>query len=499
MTKREQEIMEILEAYDLTRSAWSAAELADCDPKTVQRYVQLRDAGRDVLTRAVRPKLVDQFADKIEELVERSYGKVRADVVHQKLGAMGFKGTERTTRRAVERAKTAYRQGKRRSYRPWLPEPGLWMQADWAKGPEVKRRETSLFCAWLAWSRYRVILPTWDRTLGTLMSCLDTSLRRLGGVPTYCLTDNEKTVTMHRVAGIAVRHPLVVAMGRHYGLQVATCVPYDPESKGGSEATVRIAKADLVPTEANLLPGYQSFGELAAACERVMEEVNSRVHRATGQAPLDRMREERAHLHVVRPEPFAAALGETRMVYPDRCIRFGSVYYSTPPGHEGEEVWARVEGEELVITGAGEQGLVELVRHQLSVPGRPQILDEHYPDHPNGRATMDPQPRARTEDEQRFLEIGPGAERWLKLAAAEGVGRIPSKIREAVLLAGLYGREMVEQALAVAAEAGRFGDGDLVSIAGYLHHGQTTVEQLSRVDESFSVQPGTGAWQGFGR
>jgi hypothetical protein len=90
---------------------------------------------------------------------------------------------------------------------------------------------TSLFCTWLAWSRYRVIRPAWDRTLGTLMSCVDTSLRRFGGVPTYCLTDNEKTVTMHRVAGIAVRHPLMVVMGRHYGLQVATCAPYDPESK----------------------------------------------------------------------------------------------------------------------------------------------------------------------------------------------------------------------------------------------------------------------------
>lgn len=71
------------------------------------------------------------------------------------------------------------------------------------------------------------------------MSCVDASLRRFAGVPTYCLTDNEKTVTMHRVAGIPVRHPLVVALGRYYGLQVATCVPYDPESKGGSEATVR--------------------------------------------------------------------------------------------------------------------------------------------------------------------------------------------------------------------------------------------------------------------
>ncbi|MFD1276094.1 hypothetical protein ACFQ51_43810 [Streptomyces kaempferi] len=31
-------------------------------------------------------------------------------------------------------------------------------------------------------------------------------------------------------------------------------MPYDPESKGGAEATVRIAKADLVPTSANLQP-----------------------------------------------------------------------------------------------------------------------------------------------------------------------------------------------------------------------------------------------------
>src|SRR5262249_2581460 len=156
---------------------------------------------------------------------------------------------------------------------------GGWHQDRPNSVPESARRETSLFCVWLAWSRYRVILPTWDRTLGTLMSCLDMSLRRFGGVPTYYLTDNEKTVTMDRLAGIAVRHPLVVAMGRHYGLQVKTCVSYDPESKGGSEATVRIAKADLVPTEANLLPDYRSFGELKAACERVMEEVNSRVHR----------------------------------------------------------------------------------------------------------------------------------------------------------------------------------------------------------------------------
>ncbi len=55
-----------------------------------------------------------------------------------------------------------------------------------------------------------------------------------------------------------------------------------------------------------------------------------------------------------------------------------------------------MEGEELVIVGAGEQRLEEVGRHQLSVTGRPQILPEHYPDHPNGRGVT--QPRVRTSE-----------------------------------------------------------------------------------------------------
>jgi hypothetical protein len=41
---------------------------------------------------------------------------------------------------------------------------------------------------------------------------------------------------------------------------------YNPESKGGAEATVRIAKADLVPTNANFLAAYDTFAELTNAC-----------------------------------------------------------------------------------------------------------------------------------------------------------------------------------------------------------------------------------------
>ena len=48
MKKSDREIMEILEAYDATESAHSAAQLAGVDPKTVRRYVAARDQGRPV-------------------------------------------------------------------------------------------------------------------------------------------------------------------------------------------------------------------------------------------------------------------------------------------------------------------------------------------------------------------------------------------------------------------------------------------------------------------
>ena len=52
MTKSGREIMEIFEAFDLTGTAWSAAQLTGCDAKTVARYVAVRDAGGDPLAKA---------------------------------------------------------------------------------------------------------------------------------------------------------------------------------------------------------------------------------------------------------------------------------------------------------------------------------------------------------------------------------------------------------------------------------------------------------------
>jgi hypothetical protein len=393
LTKSSREIMEILEAYDATECAWSAAKLAGVDAKTIARYVQVRDAGGDPFAPVRRARLIDPFLANVEQMVELSECQVRADVVHDKLVAMGFAGDERSTRRAVAELKADWKDGHRRKYRPWVPEIGLWLQFDWGEGPRINGRRTNLFCAWLAWSRFRVILPTWDRTMGTLVSCLDMTLRTIGGAPTYLLTDNEKTVTIEHVAGVAVRHPQMVAVGSHYGCVLHTCVPYDPESKGGSESTVKVAKRDLVPTSANLLEDYGSFGAFSDACEQVSLALNTRVHRETSRAPIDMLAEERTRLHVLPAEAHTTALGETRAVGDDQTIRWGSVRYSTPDGHQGKEVWCRVLGEELIIVARTPLGLSEIWRHPLSTPGNPQIVDEHYPGNPPPPPAPTPPPR----------------------------------------------------------------------------------------------------------
>lgn len=132
-----------------------------------------------------------------------SKGKIRADIVHEKIVAMGFTGSSRTTRRIVREIKDAYKLTQLpKPRRPWLTEPGLWVQYDFADGPVIDGDKTVLFVAWLAWSRFRVVFPLRNRKMTTVLSALDRLFRAIGGVPAYVLTDNEKTVVIARHAGI---------------------------------------------------------------------------------------------------------------------------------------------------------------------------------------------------------------------------------------------------------------------------------------------------------
>ena len=109
-----------------------------------------------------------------------------------------------------------------------------------------------------------------------------------------------------------------------------------------------------------------------------------------------------------------------------RPVSVGEAIYSVPHQLIGERVWVRAEGEQLVVVHIDpDQGPREVARHPLTTPGRPSINDEHYPPRPAGALE-----RARGLAAARSgssLQIGDGAERWLKRAAAEGTSADPAQ------------------------------------------------------------------------
>ena len=366
----------------------------------------------------------------------------------------------------------------------------MWAQYAFGDGPRVCATATILFCLWLAWSRFRVVLPLLDKSAPSVWAAVDVALRRAGGVPAYLLTDNEKTVTVEHIAGIPVRNAGAVAFGRAYGLTVATCVPYDPASKGGSESTVKIAKADLVPTEANLLPEYASFAALEAACAVFCEQVNARPHRITRRAPAEMLAEERARLHPVPAAPFTAALGVTRKVDALSLVTFEGGQYSVPHELAGQAVWVRRHGEQVVITHAGPGGPAEVARHLATTPGSPRVDDAHYPPAPPG--PLGRTPKARTQAEAQFLAIGDGAGLWLAEAAAAGASRVRAKMATAVQLAALHGAGATDRALGQAAAAGRFADVDLAAILA--HQATAAHGEAFQAGEQRTLAQGTSGW-----
>jgi len=492
--KSKESIVEILEAYDLMGSFRGAASLMGCSHHTVQRLVEDRAAGKPDPVRRQTPRLTDPFEAKIAEWVERSDGKIRGDVVHHKLALMGYAGARRTTNYAVRRAKMLYAKQTVRVHRPWVTEPGMWAQYDFGDGPVIDGTKTVLFLGWLSWSRFRVVIPLRNRQMPSVLTAIDAMFRLFGGTPTYVLSDNEKTLTTGHIAGLPMRNRQMVDFGEHYSVTFHSCVPYDPASKGGVERSVAIAKADLVPTDTNLLGEYASFSDLEAACREFMNHVNQREHSVTKRWPADMLAEELECLHPLPENAFPAVLGSPRRVPPNTpMVTFEHAQYSVPHHLLGQTVYVRHdEAVRQVVVFAPGQTVTEVARHPVTAPGNPAIDDTHFPE--PRRTPLDRKIRPRGPLETEFVGIGEGAKQWLREATSQGIGGITQRMGRAIGYAKTLGIEPVDRALGLAAIHHRFRDRDFTSILENAGTNTTT----RAADQNLSLAQGTSGWAAAG-
>lgn len=289
--------IDLLEAFDLTGSYRAAAKLVGCDHHTVARHVRLRDAGMaPIAGRRSRP--IDPFIPKIQEMVDRSGGLVRADVVHQRIVAMGFDGAERTTRRVVAECKRDYRPVDGPSGRPLIPEPGLWAQWSWTRGPLAAGVPALLWSCWLPWSRFRVVIPTRDRSKRSLATCIELAMRRFGGVPTYLFFEDVDGGLRSPARPAPAAQPArdFVGIASHFGMSGRLCLRQSiADLVGGVGDVPVIADRDLIP--APVLPSrtYRSFRDLELASQAYWTRAND--NGLPPQRPVDVLATESERMH----------------------------------------------------------------------------------------------------------------------------------------------------------------------------------------------------------
>ncbi len=187
------------------------------------------------------------------------------------------------------------------------------------------------------------------------------------------------------------------------------------------------------------------------------------------------------------------AFGESRAVSWSQTVTFRGARYSIPRDLGLDHVWVRSLGAEVIIVSADPSrgNVTEVARHIGVEPGQVSLVDSHYAKRETSPASR--APKAKNSHEAAFLSLGHGAHRWLIEAGAIGCRGIEAKMSEAVRLSALHNPGPVDEALGIAALAGRFASGDLISILN------ARGQQAFRADTDATLQPGTSSWEGFGQ
>ncbi len=442
--------MSMINAYREVGSYRGAAAMCDCDPKTVKRAVERLEAGDVPVERSARGRNYDVVVDVVRARVARTAGRISAKRLLPEARAAGYAGSARNFRRLVAKAKSEWRREHHRGRRPAVWAPGETLVIDWgSEGP------LHVFCAVLAWSRWRFVRFAGDERAETTLAMLAECFELLGGVPKVVLADRMGCLKGGVVANVVVPAPAYVRFATHYRFRPDFCNGSDPESKGIVENLVGYAKADLmIPAEADV----DRLDEANTAARAWCVEVNQVLHSEISAIPAERLVVEAgllAALPSLRPR-----IGRVIVRKVDRlsCVRIGSARYSVPVRLIGQTVEVFAHDGRVKILDADEI----VADHGLVAPGEASIVDDHYggarPDRPR-RAI-----RPVTEAEKAFCSLGPAAEAFLRGAAAAGVTRLGVELGELAGLEAAHGRPALVAALERAAAFGRWRAADVRSI-----------------------------------
>jgi transposase len=464
--------MDVVAAYRDVGTFRGAAAMCGVDPKTVKRVVTAHERGEldeHAHGRAPVAKNTDGVRDVVAAEIARTKARISAKRLLPMAAAAGYTGSPRNFRRLVAAEKKAWRAAHGRQRRPAVWMPGETLVIDWGTLPGGLK----VFCAVVAWCRFRFVRFARDETAATTMAMLAECFEAVGGAPGKVLADRMGCLKGGVVAGVVIPTPDYVRFAAHYGFRPDFCHPADPESKGIVEHLVGYAKRDIPIPDVDAAGAVDlvEWNRVAAAW---CNEVNAATHAEICAVPAERLDVERPLLRTLPSLRPRIGRVEVRTVDRLSTVRVASVRYSVPSRLVGRRVeTVTFDGQVRIYDSDG----ALVAEHRQLAAGEASVLDEHYP---TPRRAPSRGPRPRSDVERVFLALGEPAEAFIRAGAAAGSTMLP-KETAAIVADLLPAHDPVDVARALS-RATRFGRFKAVDVAAILAIGPALPEPVGAGD-----------------
>lgn len=367
------------------------------------------------------PSVAAPWRDVINEKLESG---LTAQRIYQDLvSEHGYAGSYYSVRRLIRKIGGATAT----PFRRMECEPAAEAQVDFGRGASIvsadgggrspgrgKRRGSWVFRIVLSHSRKGYSEAVSRQTTDEFLRCIENAFAHFGGVPKVLVIDNLRAAVTRADWFDPELNPKVQSFCRHYGVAILPTRPYTPRHKGKIERGIGYVKG-------NALKG-RTFTSIAEQNRHLLEwesqVADKRIHGTTRQQVSKVFEEvEKPALLPLPPARFELFHEAMRHVNRDGHVQIKGAYYSAPPEHLGQDLWARWDGRTVRLF---DQKMKQVAMHVQQEPGRfstanVHILSEKISNIERGTIWL----------LQRAERFGPNASIWsasmLRLRGIEGV------------------------------------------------------------------------------
>ena len=359
-----------------------------------RKIAELLGVSRNTVKRALeaeeypayeRPSKINDLLEPFAEFIKESYvaKRQRVSVIISNLRSKGFSGSGISVYRYIAaNLKEEKELGSTKAYMPYSTIPGEQMLYDWAEYSLLLGSvlvKIYVHMTLFGYSRYRIYSASLSIRQSDVFEALEDAFVEIGGICMRIQVDNAKAFVDNASVNDFKWNKRFLSFCGYYGIKPSRSLPGHPWSKGKVENPFDYLEHHFITNNT-----FFSFEDFAVKLKAFQQQVNDRIHGATGKAPAAMLAVEKDHLlelpwnlQTGAHQRYIGFKEEFRKVTSDCLISFGGNRYSVPHRYVKSEVWVRVSQGYYLQIHSKANSLI--ATHILSAgKGNVIINKEHY-------------------------------------------------------------------------------------------------------------------------